>query len=209
MTFCEFQSPWQKCSMRVRIARQHKLGHTSAGKAGDFCVKALLPTTISFALLATSSYAETPAATYICVENRSVGWETRESGEEVYGKFKPAEERFFVRYYKSTVGQHSDFITLAYIEVVENGVVSTHNTADCNIFFVSFFLQQTSEFNTKRRGVEYCDALGKNNRFGNNGVEYNFFGKLDLLPMTIAYTYSQNILPDRAYLSKGQCVKSD
>jgi hypothetical protein len=172
-------------------------------------VKALLPATMSFALLATSSYAETPAATYICIENRSVGWETRENGEEVYGRFKPAEERFFVRYYKGSVGQDSEFISLPYIEVVENGKVYNYNSADCNLFFISFFMQQTSEFNTKRRSVEYCDALSKNNRFGGNGNEYNFFGKLDFLPTTISYTYSQNVLPDRAFLSSGQCVKSN
>ncbi len=51
------------------------------------------------ALATTTQAAGAGTVLYICAEERSVGWEPREGGEDVVGRFTPDEKRVFVKWF--------------------------------------------------------------------------------------------------------------
>jgi hypothetical protein len=93
----------------------------------------LLPTLACGQLLNSAATVFANPSTYICIEQRSLGWEPRDGGSEEVGVFKPDEERFFIKYYplEAPSDDPAKITQLPKIDVVRNSSSNEYPSADC------------------------------------------------------------------------------
>src|SRR5262245_28557168 len=77
-------------------------------------------------------------ATYVCVEERSAGWETRDNGEVIVGKFKPDDSKAIVKWYSHEwMGDGSQrSLRLPYVVVSEKGETYTYTSTLCSSVYL-------------------------------------------------------------------------
>ena len=163
---------------------------------------------IAACLLAQRASAE-EAISYICVEDRSVGWETRDSGETVIGKFKPSETKLIVKWHPHkwvSISSSVRYLVLPKIDVTEAGETYTYESSDCDVLYrVPRFSPNESISKTE----ESCEALLASMRggaFGSLNVGYRFSPPISEKPKSMQYGYTQTILfRSNAYVSMGSC----
>ncbi|MEP7452405.1 hypothetical protein [Phyllobacterium sp. SB3] len=73
----------------------------------------------------------TEFATYICIEERSAGWEPREGKVDVIGQFQPDASPMIIKAFPSKISDNK-VVTLGKIEVTEEGKTSTFTTTECS-----------------------------------------------------------------------------
>lgn len=172
-------------------------------------IKTLI-TTCGFAvcLLAQRASAE-EAISYICVEDRSVGWETRDSGETIIGKFKPSETKLIVKWHPHkwvNISSTERYLELPKIDVTEAGETHTYQSSDCD------GLYRAPRFSSNlpiSKMDEMCDSLLASmprSNFGSPHVGYIFSPYISTKPRSMQYAYSQTILfRQNAYVNMGSC----
>jgi hypothetical protein len=154
------------------------------------------------------AFAATDTVTYICVEQKSLGWEPTDSGKERCCEFKPRQKRFFIKFTPAISQEKDGELRLSIIEEVTDDGSMKYQSTSCDGYGLSVFRQ--GDPNKRREGMLNCLYLDVGNSFaGNDGVVWRFHTELFVKPKAVDYTYSQNLLPDQAYLVRGSCVLSD
>lgn len=165
--------------------------------------------TASVASAAVANASESKTVTYICIEERSVGWEERDNGELAVGKFKPDEKRFFVRFTPHRLeGVGSErVVALPFIEVTKAGKTYTFQSSACDLV-----ARREMPDSLTMRNTRCEDALARgvdNHHFGTSMSSYGFFPSLAKAPKTASYLESKPFGLLVAYLSAGTCVLED
>ncbi len=170
-------------------------------------VRLLIPTVL-VSLSSQWAFAATDTVTYICVEQRSLGWEPTDSGKERCCEFKPRQKRFFIKFTPAVSDEKDGELRLSVIEEISNASSMKYRSTSCDGYGLSTFQQND---NTKRKkNMLSCLIADVGDSFaGNDGVVWKFHTELFLKPKAVDYTYTQNLLPDQAYLVRGNCVLSD
>jgi hypothetical protein len=153
----------------------------------------------ALATLATTTHAAGDGSImYICAEERSVGWEGR-SGGDVVGKFKPSEEKMFVKWHPASPDDGTPLV-LPRIEVTKGSEpTETLTFAGCDF--------RDGAFNRKiaERGCR-ADMIAKwPSVYGAPDFSVSFSNDPGVRRSSITYVSFLNIIQN-AYLNRGTCV---
>ena len=94
---------------------------------------------------------------------------------------------------------------LPYVEQVADGKAYKYTSSRCDALIEQFLVFPTDS----KSLVSGCKKYGMETSYGTGGITYSFFPTIETRPQSVNYTYTQAVLYDRAYLSSGQCVRSD
>jgi hypothetical protein len=146
---------------------------------------------------------------YICVEDRAVGWETRDNGETVIGKFKPSESKLIVKWHAQkwvSISSSERFLVLPKIDVTEAGETFSYQSADCDGLYKG---QPFYPAQLRSKTDEICESsLTSKPRgsFGSPDLGYVFSPAISTKPRSMQYAYSQTaFFRHNAYLNMGSC----
>lgn len=171
---------------------------------------------ISSALVSLSvkaSFAADDTVTYICVEQKSLGWEPTDSGKERCCEFKPREKRFFIKFHPGNNEFDKGELKLSQIEEVNDDGSMLYQSDACDRFAVS--IAQEEDHIRRRSKLISCLSLDEGDVFVRKslyevgGMLWRFHTPLISRPRQVDYTYSQNSIREQAYLIRGQCVLAE
>jgi hypothetical protein len=161
--------------------------------------------------LPTNAIAQT--VTYVCVEERSVGWEVRDTGEEIVGKFRPSESKLIIKWYPEVWSGIANvrYLQLPRIEVSQSGQTFTYETTDCDSVY-KYPLFDAKEL-TRSQLDNDCERKLRTRTFrqyGNGAIHYRFSKDFRDQPPSMNYVYTATIVfQTNAYLSRGSCARID
>jgi hypothetical protein len=159
--------------------------------------------TCNVALCLLTQRVNAEAISYICVEDRSVGWETRDSGETVIGKFKPSETKLIVKWHPHkwvSISSSERYLVLPKIDVTEAGETHTYESSDCDGLYHRLPKSKTDEI------CETLLASKPMSGFGSQHLGYVFSPRINEKPRSMQYAYSQTVFfRVAAYLDMGSC----
>lgn len=169
-------------------------------------------------LLPTSAVAASQmSVTYVCVEERSVGWEAREGSEDAVGRFRTSESPIIVTWNAQGWREFypgKRFLQLSNIVVSENGKKYTHETANCDYIYHAPILFPDDDMSRPARD-EKCDEYLRSGEFerevygGNVGNQFRFSQQLRERPQSMSYIHTRTLYFHIASLSRGRCTLID
>lgn len=150
------------------------------------------------------------AMTYVCVEERSVGWEPRDNAPDAVGQFEPDKKPVIVRYYPPKI-EDEKIVVLGKIEVTEDGKTSTFTSNACATTLNDIL--QHREFGINRGVDDYraqcasrVDYLSRNPGFGSDDHRFWFGGDIGAGKSPVRYTETLVFGVVWAYVQQGTCT---
>ena len=143
------------------------------------------------------------------MHDRSVGWETRDSGETFIGKFKPSDTKLIVKWHPHkwvSISSSVRYLVLPKIDVTEAGETYTYESSDCDVLYRGprFFPNEPIS-----KTEESCEALlvsTPGGAFGSLNIGYRFSPPISRKPKSMLYGYVATILfRTDAYVTMGSC----
>jgi hypothetical protein len=141
------------------------------------------------------SVADENPRTYVCIEQKSVGWSPQEGGEFI-GRYEADEKPFFIKFRPGNFELENNIFSLPKIEVVKDQDTFAYEYSNCDNTFRSFFTKQmVLAPDTSRRIVkESCQANLGLGLYGGGQISWSFFPDFSEHPKSVRYTniYSFN-----------------
>ncbi len=142
---------------------------------------------IVLVLTTVPSAATAKPLTYICIEQKSVGWLIEKDGTEKVGKFASDQERFFIKYYAVEVGEDGSLVRLPFIQSVRQNKASKYEYATCDSRF-SFEMMSNSVVESGISRKDCHDNLTLFDEiFGHFGILWTFDPPLWKQPSSTIY----------------------
>jgi hypothetical protein len=168
------------------------------------------------ALVALTLPANAQTVAYVCVEERSVGWETKSNGQMTLGRFKPSENKIIVKWspeiWLSSGDTGEKYLRVPKIEVSEGGETFKYESNTCDIIYRN--TPMFKDLSGREKFDAHCHNLLNrphgDDYYGSGGIMYVFEKRLRDEPASTTYlsvitaSYTQ-----RAYMSAGSCAKID
>lgn len=160
-------------------------------------------------VFAVTSASASPVS-YLCVEERTVGWEGRENGEDAVGQFQPSNAPMIVKFFPAKF-QGANLLELAKIEITEEGKTSTLISNACSTTIGDII--QDRQLGLARDidwYVRGCALTIKGVQgmigFGSGAHRVEFTDDLGSRPTPVRYTESLIVGVVWAYVHRGTCT---
>ncbi len=173
---------------------------------GEFVMRAILLAGFAVAVCGHALAAE--PRTYVCVEDRSVGWERRDNQPDAVGQFQPDQAPMIIKVFPAVI-EGDKALRLGRIEVTKDGRTSTYSSTKCDSL-ISEILSRGSgpwhDIDYQRAACARQMANFKSvHEFGAGLRHVSLYGAIDTGDTTITYTDTL-IGASMAYAQRGTCT---
>lgn len=149
--------------------------------------------------------------TYVCIEQKSVGWHTPKGQKEFVGQFAVDNDRFFIKYYAGDFDPSDAYVEVPFVEEIRHGRESVFLFSGCDQIFRDSFIGSGGGFyKSSAEAISLCqENIGIDDTYANGGHwTFRFDPQISKRPSSMTYV---NILNANGNLfaSSGVCTSTE